>query len=1115
MNNLRGQCHGFGGFRRLGGALLAATITASGGVSLLSARPAAAVAAFGVDKTVSVNASGVATISGFSTVQAGELLVAFVSSDGPSGSRQTATVSGGSLSWTLVRRTNTQPGTAEVWQAVATNALSGATFQSALSASGYGQSLTIVAFTGSTGTGASSGGSGNSAAASVSLTTTAAGSMVFAVGHDWSNPTPRTLGSGQTMVHEWSSTATGDDYWVQRLTNPVATPGMVAVSSSVPTSDIWQQTDVEIVPAGPPDTQPPSAPGTLTASSGGPGTASLTWGAATDNVGVTGYTVYRSVNSGFTPGPANQIAQTSGTSYIDSGLAVGTYYYLVTAFDAAGNVGPPSNQASATVTAATSNTGDNPTYLGSNARTGFDTAETAITTASAGSLAQTWSAPSQGNSFVSSQVITSAGVAFWGDEEGYEHATDVATGTQLWLSPQLGVLQQSQVPTCPGYAPNGINGAAAVGQIGGRKVVYVADGLANQYALDASTGAIVWKTNLGPVPQQIFGSPALYNGSLYVGLSSNGDCPTLTQGKLFKLDAATGTVQATFNVVPNGCVGGGLWGSPTIDSADNAVYVASGNPDPSNTCSSSEPYAQAIIKLRADTLAYVSSWQQPDAASTDHDFGTTPTLFDATINGVNRQLVGAVNKNGTFYALDRANLAAGPLWTYKVSDPGADPVAGNSSIAPASFDGTSLYIGGGSLGSCASELAALNPATGVPQWQDCADGPIIGGVVSAPGLVVAGVGPYVEVFASATGQRLFHWSDNNSAWYFTAPTVSNGRILIPKSSGVLYALAPPAISGPVVVAESPAPASAGVAVSTTIKAQFNEAVNPSTVSMAVTTGSNSAVTGSVAYDPTTFTETFTPAVPLTPGTSYQVVVSGATDSANRVMQPFSWTFSTAPPQGACPCFVQHVESHAGGVTSLAVTPSSPLTAGNRLVVEVGVWSSHNATTATVSDSAGDPFTELAHFVASDGTEMSIWSAPITKGGGTTPTITATPTGTADVGLAVLEYAGLAAAADASVVDQTAHASGTTGSSAATVSSGATSATTSAGNLAVGFYVDSGFGDTIQGGSGFTTRTNVSNASDMEFLVQDQIVGLGTTVASTFTTGPDTTWLAAVVVFKHA
>jgi hypothetical protein len=77
------------------------------------------------------------------------------------------------------------------------------------------------------------------------------------------------------------------------------------------------------------------------------------------------------------------------------------------------------------------------------------------------------------------------------------------------------------------------------------------------------------------------------------------------------------------------------------------------------------------------------------------------------------------------------------------------------------------------------------------------------------------------------------------------------------------------------------------------------------------------------------------------------------------------------------------------------------------------------------------------------------------------------------------------------------------------------ATTSAGNLAVGFYVDSGFGDLLQGGSGFTTRTNGSNTNDIELLVRDQVVGLGATPASTVTTEAPTTWLAAIVVFKHA
>jgi hypothetical protein len=98
------------------------------------------------------------------------------------------------------------------------------------------------------------------------------------------------------------------------------------------------------------DTLPPSAPGTLTTTAG-IGKVTLNWGAATDNNSVAGYDVYRSTTSGFTPTAANRIAQPTGTTYTDAGLSAGTYYYVVKARDAAGNVGPPSNEASGTPTA--------------------------------------------------------------------------------------------------------------------------------------------------------------------------------------------------------------------------------------------------------------------------------------------------------------------------------------------------------------------------------------------------------------------------------------------------------------------------------------------------------------------------------------------------------------------------------------------------------------------------------------------------------------------------------------------------------------------------------------------------------------------------------------------
>lgn len=101
-------------------------------------------------------------------------------------------------------------------------------------------------------------------------------------------------------------------------------------------------------PPPPADTTPPSTPAGLTATASGTSVA-LTWTASTDNVGVHGYTVYRGSSAGFTADASSKVADVTATSYTNGGLAVGTYYYKVTANDAAGNVSAASAGATATV----------------------------------------------------------------------------------------------------------------------------------------------------------------------------------------------------------------------------------------------------------------------------------------------------------------------------------------------------------------------------------------------------------------------------------------------------------------------------------------------------------------------------------------------------------------------------------------------------------------------------------------------------------------------------------------------------------------------------------------------------------------------------------------------
>jgi chitodextrinase len=135
------------------------------------------------------------------------------------------------------------------------------------------------------------------------------------------------------------------------VNNDVAVPGyymlFIVNSNGVPSIAPFVR-----LPAPYEDTQPPTSPASL-AASGAIGTTALSWNAATDDTGVVQYNVYRSATPGFTATAANQVGQTSTTSYTDTGLTAGTYYYQVIAVDTAGKISAPSNEASATVVADT------------------------------------------------------------------------------------------------------------------------------------------------------------------------------------------------------------------------------------------------------------------------------------------------------------------------------------------------------------------------------------------------------------------------------------------------------------------------------------------------------------------------------------------------------------------------------------------------------------------------------------------------------------------------------------------------------------------------------------------------------------------------------------------
>lgn len=92
-----------------------------------------------------------------------------------------------------------------------------------------------------------------------------------------------------------------------------------------------------------PDTTPPSVPPNLTATAASSSQINLAWNVSTDNVGVTGYKVFRG---------GTLLGTAAATTYQDTGLSPSTSYsYTVAAFDAVGNTSAQSASASATTLA--------------------------------------------------------------------------------------------------------------------------------------------------------------------------------------------------------------------------------------------------------------------------------------------------------------------------------------------------------------------------------------------------------------------------------------------------------------------------------------------------------------------------------------------------------------------------------------------------------------------------------------------------------------------------------------------------------------------------------------------------------------------------------------------
>jgi polyvinyl alcohol dehydrogenase (cytochrome) len=185
----------------------------------------------------------------------------------------------------------------------------------------------------------------------------------------------------------------------------------------------------------------------------------------------------------------------------------------------------------------------------------------------------------------------------------------------------------------------------------------------------------------------------------------------------------------------------------------------------------------------------------PNAGGPDYDFGSAANLFHTRMHGVARDVVGAGQKSGVYWALDPDTGSV--LWNTPVGPGGhlggihwGTAVDANRIYVPVNDETGDAYVLGGQgaqagKSTTVGSWAALDPSTGNIEWQVAnpsmtapQNGTSVNGPVSvANGVLFGGsMDPSGTMFAfdAATGAIL--WSFQSGATVYGGPAISEGVV---------------------------------------------------------------------------------------------------------------------------------------------------------------------------------------------------------------------------------------------------------------------------------------------------------------------------------------------------
>lgn len=322
---------------------------------------------------------------------------------------------------------------------------------------------------------------------------------------------------------------------------------------------------------------------------------------------------------------------------------------------------------------------------------------------------------------------------FVGSHGGKVYSLDLASGCTHWVFDAGAIVR------------NGIT----LAEVNNRWLAFFGDAAAFGYAVDARTGAQVWKVKLDQHPlARVTGTSVYHDGRVYFPVSSGEElgsqqpgyvCCTF-RGSLLALEAATGRVIWKTYTIPEeprvyrtiqqngqprqlwGPAGAAIWSAPTIDAKRGRIYASTGN----SYTGVDVPTSDAVMAFEMATGNVVWTWQAtagdnwlpgcprgplcPENAGEDYDLASSPALV--TVNGRDMIVVG--QKSGTLWALDPDQQGA-VVWQQKLGQGGG--LMGGIMWGPA-LDSQTVYAGvadanrpDGTPG-----LYAVNLADGSRKW---------------------------------------------------------------------------------------------------------------------------------------------------------------------------------------------------------------------------------------------------------------------------------------------------------------------------------------------------------------------------------------------------------------